>query len=91
MEQITLPLEPFMNDMMELPYPQWQRSLQEVILEFDRDKLAEKALHAESLILERLRQLQQSNNGHNEREAIDHGLSLLRSIRRERLDYPDWQ
>ncbi len=79
-----------MNDKIELPYPEWQGPLQEAILEFDREKLAEKAMKVEALILERLRQLQQSNDGHNERTAINDGLSVLRTIRRERLNYPDW-
>jgi hypothetical protein len=73
-----------------LQYPEWQGPLQEVLLEFDSKKLPEKALRAEALILERLRQLQQSDNGHHERHAIDYGLSLLRTIRRERLEHPDW-
>jgi hypothetical protein len=80
-----------MDETMELPYPEWQGPLQEVILEFDREKLSKKALKAEALILDRLRALQQSNNGHQERDAINHGLSLLRTIRRDRLDYPDWE
>ena len=80
-----------MNKATGLPYPEWQDPLQEVLLEFDREKLTEKALQAESSILERLRQLQLSNHSHQERDAINHGLSLLRMVRRERLDYPDWQ
>jgi hypothetical protein len=78
-----------MSDMMELPYPEWQGPLQEAVLEFDRETLAEKALKAEALILERLRQLQQSSDGHQEREAINDGVSLLRIIKRARLGYPD--
>ena len=79
-----------MDEVKELPYPEWQVPLKEVILESDREKLAEKALKSETQILERLRQLQLSNNGHREREAIANGLSILRMIRRDRLDYPDW-
>lgn len=78
-----------MDDTSRLPYPEWQRPLQEAILEFDRDKLAEKALNAEDLILERLQQLQQSNLGHEEQRAINDGLSVLRTIKRNRLDHPD--
>jgi putative component of toxin-antitoxin plasmid stabilization module len=77
-----------MKDIMELPYPEWQGPLQEAVLEFDRETLAQKALKAEALILERLRQLQQSSDGHQERQAITDGVSLLRIIRRERLGYP---
>ena len=74
-----------MNDTNELPYPEWQTPLQELILEFDREKLREKALKVEALIFERLRQVLESSNGHHERQAIDDGLSILRSIRGERL------
>jgi hypothetical protein len=77
-------------DNPELQYPEWQRPLQEVLLEFDSQKLSEKALKAEALIFERLRQLQQSDNGHHEREAIDYALSILRTVRREKLNHPDW-
>jgi|HubBroStandDraft_2_1064218.scaffolds.fasta_scaffold466984_2 hypothetical protein len=74
-----------MNNTMELPYPEWQGPLQAAVLEFDREKLSEKVLKAEARILERLRQLEVSNNGHNEREALSYGLSLLKRIRRDRL------
>lgn len=80
-----------MNDTAEQPYPEWQGPLKEAVLETDLVKLSEKALTVETLILERLRELQQSNDGHGERAAIDHGLSILRRIRRERLGYPEWQ
>jgi hypothetical protein len=83
--QASIPTGVVMNDINELPYPEWQGPLQEVILEFDREKLLEKALKAEALIVERLRQLQESSNGHGEREAIRDGLSVLRVIRREKL------
>jgi hypothetical protein len=75
----------FMDDTMELPYPEWQRPLQEAILEFDRDKLAEKTRKAVGLSLERLLELQQSKSGHHERAAIIHGLSMLRTIKCDRF------
>jgi hypothetical protein len=74
-----------MKGIAELPYPKWQGPLKEVVLEFDREKLFEKALEAENLILERLRQLEESRNSHSERRAIGDGLSLLETIKRERL------
>jgi hypothetical protein len=80
-----------MNDETRLSYPDWRGPLQEVICELDREKLPEKALKAEALILEGLRQLQQSNNGHNERDDIIFGLSILRMIKRDRLGHLDWQ
>lgn len=78
-----------MNETHELAYPQWQILLQEVILEFDHDKLAEKALKVEAIIVERLRELPQSVDSQDEKEAIRYGLSLLKSIKCERLGYPD--
>jgi hypothetical protein len=43
--------------MSELKYPSWQTPLQEAILEFDPEKLAEKIQAVESLIFERLQVL----------------------------------
>lgn len=79
-----------MDDKIELPYPEWQGPIQEVMLELDRKKLAEKVLIAEAKILQRLLELKQSNDGNNERASIIDGLSLLRTIKRDNLDYPDW-
>jgi hypothetical protein len=74
-----------MDDTFELPYPEWQRPLQEAILEFDREKLPEKARKVVGLILERLLELQQLNDGHNERAAIIDGLRILKTIKCDRL------
>lgn len=79
-----------MNDTIELLYPEWQQPLLEAILEFDRHKLPAKALKAEGLILQRLQELQQSEDGCNERAVISDGLSILRTIKCDRLDHPDW-
>ena len=75
----------------EFKYPEWQRPLQDVILEFDREKLPSKIEKMETLILARLQQLVQGNDGHDEREAINHALSILRAIKRDKLDFPDWE
>lgn len=79
-----------MDDTIELPYPEWQLPLQEAILEFDREKSAEKTRKVAGLILGRLLELQQSNHGHNERAAIIEGLSILRTIKDDRLNHPNW-
>jgi hypothetical protein len=63
-----------MDDTIELPYPEWQLSLQDAILEVDRDKSPEKTRRVAGLTLEGLLELQQSNSGHNERAAIIDGL-----------------
>ena len=74
-----------------LKYPEWQGPLQDVILEFDQKKLAEKVQRAETLICERLQKLEENRDGLEEREAIAYGLRLLRSIKRDKLGYPDWE
>jgi hypothetical protein len=75
----------------ELKFPEWQAPLQEVILEFDREKLPEKIQKVETLIFERLQQLRQESDGRNEREAINNALSILRVIKRDKLGFPDWK
>jgi hypothetical protein len=75
----------------EFKYPEWQRPLQDVILEFDREQLTCKIEKIEALILKRLQQLGQGSDGHGEREAISHALSILRAIKRDKLDFPDWE
>jgi hypothetical protein len=74
----------------ELKFPEWQAPLQELILEFDREKLPEKIQKVETLIFDRLQQLRQGNDGHSEKQAINDALSILRIIKRDKLNYPDW-
>jgi len=78
-----------MNDETGLSYPEWPGPPQEVICELDREKLPGKAHRIEALILAGLRQLRQSNNGHNERDDIVFALSILKMIKRDRLGHPD--
>ena len=72
----------------ELEFPQWQAPLQELILEFDREKFPERLQIVETDILERLQQLSVQNIGHAERQALNDGLSVLRVIARDRLGFP---
>jgi len=72
----------------ELEFPEWQAPLQELILEFDREKLPEKLQIVETALLERFLQLSGQNNGHRERQALNYGLSVLRVIARNRLGFP---
>jgi hypothetical protein len=65
--------------------------LQEVILEYDRKKLTEKVRALEALIFERFQKPMQSSDDPSEREALNHALSTLRSIKRDRLGFPDWK
>jgi hypothetical protein len=75
----------------ELKYPEWQAPLQDVILELNREKLAEKAQKVEMLMGERLQQLRERDDSRDEQEAIHYALSVLRGIKRDKLGYPDWQ
>jgi hypothetical protein len=78
-----------MNDPSKPPFPIWQGPLQDVILELDREKLATTLMEAETLILKRLEQIQQSSDRTDERAAIEQGLSILNMIKRDRLGCPD--
>jgi hypothetical protein len=75
-----------------LKYPEWQLPLQELILEFDRATLHQKMQRVEALIYDRVQQLQEGSDGHTaEREALNDAISLLRVIKRDKLDFPDWK
>ena len=75
----------------QLKYPEWQIPLEGVITEADEKKLPSKVHAMESLIFERLRQLDSTNDGAAEREAIQVGLNILRIVKSERLGFPDWK
>jgi hypothetical protein len=66
-------------------FPEWQASLEELILEFDRTKLHEKLQAAKTAIDGRLQQLGLQNNGERERDALNYALLILEVISRERL------
>jgi hypothetical protein len=74
----------------QLKYPEWQIRLDEVLAESDVKKLPAKIHDVETLISERLRQLDSSKVDDSEREAINTALNILRVVKRERLGFPDW-
>jgi hypothetical protein len=75
----------------EVKYPEWQGPLQEAILEFNREKLAEKLQQVEALVFERFQQLRQGTNGASERIALNDALNTLKILRQQKLDYPGWK
>ena len=75
----------------EFKFPEWQSSLQELLLEFDSEKLNQKTHEVETMLLSRLEQLNQGRNDHGERDAIFDALRILRIIKRDKLGFPDWQ
>jgi Trp operon repressor len=75
----------------QLEYPEWQIPLEGVITESEVEKLPSRIHAVEALISERLKQLDASKNGAAEREAINTALNILRTVKRERLGFPDWK
>lgn len=74
-----------------LQYPDWQRPLQEALVELDNDKLKARVAAVEAAIFNRLQVISQSANHHSEREAIENALACLRVLKRESLGFPDWE
>jgi hypothetical protein len=68
----------------ELKFPQWQGPLQELILEFEPQKMPEKIPSAETLVLERLQQLHHGNDSRVEKIALHDALSIIRIMKRDR-------
>ena len=64
----------------ELQFPEWQKPLQDLILEFDRQRLLEKVKKVEAMIIERDRQLVQAGDGHVERVALSDALTIIRVL-----------
>ena len=75
----------------ELQFPEWQRPLQDLILEFDREAMLAKVQNVEALIFDRLRQLSASSDGRVEHDALHDALAVLRILKRDRLRFPDWK
>jgi hypothetical protein len=67
----------------ELKFPQWQVPLQELILEFDPQKRPEKIQQVETLILERLRQVDHESDSGVEKIALSDALSVVRILKRD--------
>jgi hypothetical protein len=64
----------------ELQFPEWQKPLQDLILEFDRERLLEKVKKVEAMIIERQQQLALSSDSHVEREALSDALTIIRVL-----------
>ena len=64
----------------ELRFPEWQKPLQDLILEFDRERLLEKVKKVDAMITKRQHQLTLSSDGHVEREALSDALTIIRVL-----------
>ena len=76
--------------MSELRYPEWQKSYQEALLEADKEKLEAKIHLAEWKIFQRLQTISADSDHHGEKSAIADALNALRVLKRDKLNYPDW-
>ncbi len=71
--------------MQSLNSHKWQGPLEELILEFDLQKLPEKILSVETLILERLQQLDHGSDSRVEKIALHDALPIVRIMKRDKL------
>ena len=77
-----------------LRYPVWQRAYEAALLELDRKKLLERVHTAEAVIFNRLQALVQipdSPEHAAERQAMEDALNALRVLKRNKLNFPDWE
>jgi hypothetical protein len=74
----------------ELRYPEWQKPYQEALLETDKQQLEAKIHFAEWKIFQRLQTISADSDHHGERSAIADAVNALGVLKRDALNYPDW-
>ena len=74
---------------MNLEYPSWQKPLADAILEFNPPQLRDKLKCAEEAINSRIQELRLAENNEREVRSLFDGLSIIRGLRRDRLDSPN--
>jgi hypothetical protein len=75
-------------------YPAWQAEYIAAFLELDPKDLLERVHTAEAAIFKRRLELVQSSDRQDhkaEQQAIEDALSALRVLKRDKLDFPDWE
>jgi hypothetical protein len=75
----------------DLQYPDWQSPVQEALIELDKDKLKALVAEAEAAIFYRLQAISQDTDHTAERQAIQDAVATLRVVKREGLEFPDWE
>jgi hypothetical protein len=68
-----------------LKFPQWQVPLQELVLEFDPQKLPEKIQRVETLLSERLQKLDDGRDSRVEKIGLYDAQTMVRIMKRNRL------
>jgi hypothetical protein len=77
-----------------LRYPAWHREYEASVHEPDPNKLLERVHAVEAAIFNRLQELAQSseNTDHRaEEQSIAEALRTLRVLKRDKLQFPDWE
>ena len=70
---------------MGLKYPRWQEPLAAAILEFNPQQLRGKLQKADEAITNRIQELTSENDNGHERRALLDGISIVQSVKRDRL------
>jgi hypothetical protein len=82
-------IEPIKKEVRDLrngePTPEWQKPYQDLILEFDRERLLDKVEKVHTLISERQQQLAEANEGHDEQAALSDALSTIQILTQAKL------
>ncbi|MGB0002607.1 MAG: hypothetical protein WBQ04_20985 [Candidatus Acidiferrales bacterium] len=76
--------------MSDIVYPEWQTAYQEALVEVDEQKLEAKIHLAEWKIFQRLQTISADSDHHGERSAIADAVNALYVLKRDTLNYPDW-
>ena len=77
-----------------LRYPAWQREYEASLHEPDPKKLLERVHAVEAAIFNRLSELAQTSESTDhkaEEQAIAEALRTLRVLKRDKLQFPDWE
>jgi hypothetical protein len=75
-------------------YPAWQREYEASLREPDPKKLLERVHAVEAAIFNRLQELAQTSESTDhkaEEQAIAEALRALRVLKRDKLQFPDWE
>jgi hypothetical protein len=76
--------------MSERGYAEWQTSYRDALLEVNKQRLEAKIQLAEWKIFQRLQTISADSDHHEERLAIADAVNALRILKRDTLNYPDW-
>ena len=72
------------------PKSDWQQKFEAVLLEADPQKLPQLVADAEAAIFLCFQSLDNSSDGHIERDALSDAIRTLRAVQTGKLHYPDW-